>query len=137
MRRAAHRRPPTNEYTVKCVSRAKLKEEDVAALQDEVRVLHALRDCAHIIRIHDFFEEPDGFYLITNAMYGGELFDRIVTKSYYNNKEARSTCTILLEAVAYCHYRRVAHRDLKPENFSGAKRTIQSSRSRTSGSPRW
>ena len=127
MRRATHRRSATNEYAVKCVSRAKLKEEDVSALRDEVRVLHALRDCAHIIRIHDFFEEPDDFYLVTEAMYGGELFDRIVTKSYYNEKEARATCTILLEAVAYCHDRRVAHRDLKPENLLLRSETDDSS----------
>jgi len=27
------------------------------------------------------------------------------------------TCKILLEAVNYCHLRKVAHRDLKPENL--------------------
>jgi len=48
---------------------------------------------------------------------GGELFDRIVEKSYYNEKEARATCRILLEAVGYCHEHSVAHRDLKPENL--------------------
>ena len=48
---------------------------------------------------------------------GGELFDRIVEKSYYNEKEARATCRILLEAIGYCHEHGVAHRDLKPENL--------------------
>lgn len=48
---------------------------------------------------------------------GGELFDRIVQKAYYNEKEARDVCKILLDALAYCHDRRVAHRDLKPENL--------------------
>ena len=48
---------------------------------------------------------------------GGELFDRIVEKSYYNEAEARGVCKILLEAVGYCHDHHVAHRDLKPENL--------------------
>ena len=48
---------------------------------------------------------------------GGELFDRIVEKSYYNEAEARGVCKILLEAVGYCHEHHVAHRDLKPENL--------------------
>ncbi len=61
------------------------------------------------------------------TMYGGELFDRIVQKSYYNEKEARATCTILLEAIAYCHDRRVAHRDLKPENLLLRSETDDSS----------
>lgn len=50
-------------------------------------------------------------------MTGGELFDRIVAKAYYNEKEARDTCKILLEAVGYMHKNNVAHRDLKPENL--------------------
>ena len=50
-------------------------------------------------------------------MCGGELFDRIVAKAYYNEKEARDVCKILLEAVGYCHENHVAHRDLKPENL--------------------
>ena len=50
-------------------------------------------------------------------MDGGELFDRIVAKAYYNEKEARDTCMILIEAVGYMHQNNVAHRDLKPENL--------------------
>ena len=50
-------------------------------------------------------------------MLGGELFDRIVAKSYYNEKEARDVCKILFEALKYCHSKNVAHRDLKPENL--------------------
>lgn len=50
-------------------------------------------------------------------MRGGELFDRIVSKSFYNEKEARDVCKILFEAIGYCHSKSVAHRDLKPENL--------------------
>jgi serine/threonine protein kinase len=57
------------------------------------------------------------YYLVMERMSGGELFDRIVAKAYYNEKEARDTCKIVLEAVCYCHDERVAHRDLKPENL--------------------
>lgn len=44
---------------------------------------------------------------------GGELFDRIVKKVVYNEKEARDLVTVLLEAVKYCHSRGIVHRDLK------------------------
>jgi len=49
-------------------------------------ILTALRACRYIIRLHDFFEEPGDFYLVMETMCGGELFDRIVQKSYYNEK---------------------------------------------------
>lgn len=127
VRSGTHMRSPTKEYAVKCVERAKLKEEDVLALRDEVAILTALRGCQHIIRLYDFFDEPKHIYLVMETMYGGELFDRIVQKSYYNEKEARMTCKILLEAVAYCHDRHVAHRDLKPENLLLRSETDDSS----------
>jgi len=101
---------------VKCVTRSKLTEEDTAALLDEVSILKELQH-EHIIRLYDFFEEDATYYLVMERMTGGELFDRIVAKAYYNEKEARDVCKILLQAVEYCHRNNVAHRDLKPENL--------------------
>mmetsp|Transcript_16757 Transcript_16757/g.25642 ORF Transcript_16757/g.25642 Transcript_16757/m.25642 type:complete len:319 (-) Transcript_16757:126-1082(-) len=103
-------------YAIKCVNRTKLSEEDAAALLDEVSILKELNH-RHIIRLYDFFEEPTTYYLVMERMWGGELFDRIVSKAYYNEKEARDVCKILLQAVGYCHDNNVAHRDLKPENL--------------------
>ena len=109
---------PSIEYAIKIIDRTKLKEHDVLALHDEVAILTSLRECEHIIRLYDYFDEPPHYsYLVLEVMAGGELFDRIVSKSYYNEREARDTCRTLLEAVHYCHTRRVAHRDLKPENL--------------------
>lgn len=105
-----------HSYAIKIVTKSKLTQEDEVALQDEIGVLKELKH-AHIIRLYDVFDEPQYYYLVTERMMGGELFDRIVAKSYYNEKEARDVCKILFQAMAYCHSRRVAHRDLKPENL--------------------
>jgi serine/threonine protein kinase len=116
VREGYHRASVDFSYAVKCVNRKKLSEEDETALLDEVGILKELNH-VHIIRLYDFFEEPSTYYLVLERMRGGELFDRIVAKAYYNEKEARDTCKILLEAVKYCHDRHIAHRDLKPENL--------------------
>ena len=50
-------------------------------------------------------------------LIGGELFDKIVQKKFYNENEARSVVKTLVEAVGYCHSLNIAHRDLKPENI--------------------
>jgi len=105
-----------DSYAIKCITKAKLSKEDEVALKDEIDVLKDF-DHQHIIRLYDVFEEPQHYYLVTEKMTGGELFDRIVQKSYYNEKEARDTCEILLQAIHYCHSKKVAHRDLKPENL--------------------
>lgn len=117
VREGSHRTDPRKQtYAIKCVNRKKLSEEDEAALLDEVAILTEL-DHSHIIRLYDFFPEPNTYYLVMERMSGGELFDRIVAKAYYNEKEARDVCKIVLEAIGYCHENRVAHRDLKPENL--------------------
>ena len=116
VREGYHRSNADLSYAVKCINRKKLSEEDEAALLDEVAILKEMKH-VHIIRLYDFFDEANTYYLVMERMRGGELFDRIVAKAYYNEKEARDTCKILLEAVCYMHDNHVAHRDLKPENL--------------------
>ena len=116
MREGHHVSSESITYAVKCVNRRKLTEEDEAALLDEVAILKEMRHL-HIIRLYDFFVEPSNYYLVMEQMSGGELFDRIVAKAYYSEKEARDVCKIVVEAVAFCHSNNVAHRDLKPENL--------------------
>jgi calcium/calmodulin-dependent protein kinase I len=116
VREGFHRSNADISYAVKCINRKKLSEEDEAALLDEVSILKEMKH-PHIIRLFDFFTEPSTYYLVMERMRGGELFDRIVAKAYYNEKEARDTCKLILQAVEYCHHHNVAHRDLKPENL--------------------
>lgn len=103
-------------YAIKIVTKAKLSEDDEIALKDEISILKSMKH-PNIIRLFDVFEEPNFFYLVTEKMDGGELFDRIVERSYYNEKDARDTCLVLFQAMSYCHEKKVAHRDLKPENL--------------------
>lgn len=43
----------------------------------------------NIVKLYDFFEEKHFYYLVMEILNGGELFDRIVLKQFYNEKEAR------------------------------------------------
>ena len=56
--------------------------------------------------------------VVTELVEGGDLFDRIISKSTYNEKEARDLIKLFLETMAYMHENHgVVHRDLKPENI--------------------
>jgi serine/threonine protein kinase len=85
-------------------------------LVDEVLVMSQL-DHIHVVRLHAFYEDAAAFYIITELMTGGELFDRIVTRTAYSEREARDIVRTLAEALCYMHSKGIAHRDLKPENI--------------------
>jgi serine/threonine protein kinase len=101
---------------VKCIDRSGLPEDGEASLRQEVDILKAL-DHPNIVKLIDFFEEDKFFYVVMEYLEGGELFDRIVKKNCYNEKEARDLVFSMLSAMKYCHDRQIAHRDMKPENL--------------------
>ncbi len=45
------------------------------------------------------------------------MFDRIVSKAHYTEKEARDLIKIVFSTLSYLHGRGIVHRDLKPENL--------------------
>lgn len=104
------------KVAVKIVTRAGLKPDDDASLRQEVKILDRLHH-KNIVEQIDFFEEEKYFYIVLEYLDGGELFDRIVKKTFYNEKEARDLVYIVLKAIQYMHSVNIIHRDLKPENL--------------------
>jgi len=86
------------------------------AVLHEAAILSSLNH-KYVVKFVEFFEEEDAFYLVTERMYGGDLFDRMIRQTKYTERDARVLARALLEAVAYMHEQRVAHRDLKPQNI--------------------
>jgi serine/threonine protein kinase len=91
----ATRRKDGMRFATKVVSRRKLPPVDEKALRDEAEVLIKLSH-PHIVRIVGWFEEKDAFYVPLELCEGGELFDRIVQKSCYTEREARDLVSALL-----------------------------------------
>ncbi|CAN0016914.1 unnamed protein product, partial [Phaeothamnion confervicola] len=104
------------QVAIKCVSRETMTVRAEEELRREMKIMIELEH-PHIIRLIDFFQTPDKFYLVVEKVEGGELFDRIVVKQFYTEREARDLVRVLLSAIAYCHARSIVHRDLKPENL--------------------
>lgn len=98
-----------HRVAIKCIKRDSMEEEDVQAIFQEVRVLESLNH-PNIVHLFEFFEEPSHYYMVLEVINGGELFDRIVAKTFYNEKEARDLVVVLLRALKYMHDRDVIHR---------------------------
>jgi len=102
-------------YAVKIIDKKALKgKED--SLENEIRVLKRL-DHRNVVKLLEAYESRTSVYLVMELVTGGELFDRIVEKGSYSEKDAADLIKQVLSAVAYMHEEGVVHRDLKPENL--------------------
>lgn len=108
--------PSQMKTAVKVISKKKLSEEDINSLITEINILSVLNH-PNIIKLYETFEEGNDYFIVTELVEGGELFDRIVEKSHYTEKESRDLIKCFLETVAYIHAQGFVHRDLKPENL--------------------
>ena len=109
-------------FAIKIVNKFRLNEADAAALQDEISILREFKrdkdfEHSHIVRLNDVFEGTDYFYLVTEKIDGGCLYQRIRDKGVYSEEEGRLACRTLFHALEFTHARNVVHRDLKMENL--------------------
>ncbi len=92
------------------------EKSNTMAVDVEARTLKELNH-PNIVKFIGWYTGPERCHLVMEACLGGELFDRIVKKQSYSEKEARDVITQALSAISYCHSRGYVHRDLKPENL--------------------
>lgn len=74
------------------------------------------KDHPHIVKLYEFYSDDKYFYLVTELIEGGELFDEIQRQKFFSEEVAANIISQLLSAIVYCHERHIVHRDLKPEN---------------------
>lgn len=135
VRLAESKEKPGQMFAVKIIDKKALKgKED--SLENEIKVLRRFSEHSkqsfgsnsdnvketwlthpNIVQLLETFEDKSKVYLIMELVTGGELFDRIVEKGSYTEKDASDLIRQVLEAVDYMHEQGVVHRDLKPENL--------------------
>lgn len=103
-------------YAAKMLIKAKMDEEDLKALVDEVQIMQRIKH-PNLISLVDFYDEEDVYILVQELATGGELFDRIVKDVCYSEEKARKYVKTLAQAVGYLHDNDIVHRDLKPQNI--------------------
>lgn len=105
-------------YACKSIAKSKLLDErDVNDLRRESLILQHLTGQPNIVEFHGAYEDNRNVHLVMELCTGGELFDRILKKGSYSEKEAARICREIVNVVHVCHFMGVMHRDLKPENF--------------------
>ena len=103
---------------IKSIAKRKLvRKEDIDDVKREIQIMHHLAGVKHVVHLHGAHEDKHHVHLVMEVAEGGELFDRIVSRVYYSEKDAAGICRSMLETLQHCHGLGVMHRDLKPENF--------------------
>ncbi|GAY33982.1 hypothetical protein CUMW_288220, partial [Citrus unshiu] len=71
----------------------------------------------NIVQFKGAYEDRHSVHIVMELCAGGELFDRIIAKGHYSERDAASVFRVIMNVVNVCHSKGVMHRDLKPENF--------------------
>jgi serine/threonine protein kinase len=102
-------------YAVKIIDKTKV--EDMEDITREIEIMGKV-DHENIIKLVEVIDEPPKkMNLVMELVTGGELFDRIVAKGSYTEKETAVVIYTLCDALEYLHEKNIVHRDLKPENI--------------------
>eukprot|EP01110_Echinostelium_bisporum_P011505 TRINITY_DN53_c0_g2_i1.p1 TRINITY_DN53_c0_g2~~TRINITY_DN53_c0_g2_i1.p1 ORF type:complete len:338 (+),score=65.33 TRINITY_DN53_c0_g2_i1:99-1112(+) len=115
-------REATNKETgekvaIKQIAKQHISSADMKRLSTEIEIMKKLKH-RNIIQLIDVFDNSSThLYLVMELVQGGELFDKIVSKGQYSEKDACNIVKQIVQAVEYMHQHGVCHRDLKPENL--------------------
>lgn len=104
------------QRAVKVLRKNLLDDKEMDMLKNEIAILKDM-DHPNIVTMYEFLEDEKRIYIVTEICKGGELFDEILNKSKFDEKDAAIVMRQLLSAINYCHKKSVVHRDLKPENM--------------------
>ncbi|KAF9909992.1 hypothetical protein EC991_007611 [Linnemannia zychae] len=117
-------------YALKCLSKDKLTDDEVAVQKNEVVIHTSLPKHRNIIHLFNMFETTQHLFLLLEYSSGMDMYQWISIRADRSDPVSGEPyslttryCVIktvfdqVLEGVTQVHQQGIAHRDLKPENF--------------------
>ncbi|QEU59283.1 Rad53 [Kluyveromyces lactis] len=102
-------------FAVKIIHKRKVMDK-FDGVKRELDVLQKLNH-PRIVKLKDFFEDNDNYYMLMEFVSGGDLMDFVAAHGTVGEDAGREITRQVLEAVKYMHDQGISHRDLKPDNI--------------------
>lgn len=114
--RLGFRIPDLHRVAIKIIcKRTTITNTNNSNIMNEVKILQAVSHPC-IINLEHVIDSQDYLYIVLELAEGGELFDKIIEKTKFNESEAKVHFYQICSAIEYLHSKNICHRDLKPEN---------------------
>ncbi|KAL9974921.1 hypothetical protein ACROYT_G012025 [Oculina patagonica] len=85
-------------------------------VENESELLEQL-DHMSIVRLEEVFYAQGKVLMVLEYLPGGDLFDGLVSRPFYSEKDACACAHQIINALNYLSGKGIIHRDLKPENL--------------------
>ena len=95
---------------------ARKHQDDDSKYLKEIEVL-ALLDHPNILKILEYFYDNNNYYVVTDIVTGGELFDQVQKIRNFSEEKVCIIMEQLFSVIRYLHVKGIVHRDLKLENI--------------------
>lgn len=105
------------EVAIKVVRKFEMNSMQRANILKEVQIMRQL-DHPNIVKLIDFAESKQYYFIILELAQGGELFHQIVRLTYFSEELSRHVIVQVAKALEHLHEEKgIVHRDIKPENI--------------------
>jgi len=117
VRRAVNKKTK-EQVAVKIVTKTKslANYRQQQQLETEIEIL-ARAQHPNIISLKHVYQTPSRIFIVMTLVKGGELFDQLMKKGSFAEKDAALITRNILKGIEYLHSLDIFHRDLKPQNI--------------------
>jgi len=103
-----------NKVAVKFVNKKMVEKAE--NLKTETSLLQRVNH-PNVVKLLDICDTKDTLFIVMELMEGGELYEEIVKRKSFTEKDASYIMMQLFSALDYLHKNDIVHRDLKLENL--------------------